>query len=133
MTKGTFPAFQMSMNTFEKLLQHNGIRWFDIVLYNYIRDRAEIIGFYDESHQEYDKETKTISNYKDLYSISISDLQLGKIMCVKGNDDTVKKEISRSLKRLENAGAIERKYMKLNGKDKKEIRFIIPLLEVERG
>jgi DNA-binding Lrp family transcriptional regulator len=54
-------------------------------------------------------------------------------MCVKGNDDTVKKEISRSLKRLENAGVIERKYMKVNSKDNKETRFIIPLLAVKRG
>jgi hypothetical protein len=123
----------MNSDTFEALLQHTGIRWFDIVLYNYIRDRAEDIGFYDESHKEYDKETKTTSSYKDLYSISIPDLQLGKIMCVKGNDDTVKKEISRSLKRLENAGVIERKYMKVNSKDNKETRFIIPLLAVKRG
>jgi hypothetical protein len=103
------------------------------VLYNYIRDRAETIGFYNESHQEYDRETKTTSSYEDLYAIIASDLQLGKIMCVKGNDDTVKKEISRSLKRLENAGAIERKYTKTNSKDTKETRLIIPLIEVKRG
>lgn len=124
--------FNMNVNTFESLLQHTGIRWFDIVLYNYIKDKSKNIGFYDESHQEYDRETKTTSSYKDLYSISIPDLQLGKIMCVKGNDDTVKKEISRSLKRLENAGAIERKYVKVNKKEKRETRLIIPLLEVKR-
>lgn len=130
--KATFPGFMMNRNTFEILLQHTGIRWFDIVLYNYIKDKAETVGFYNESHQEYDRETKTTSNYEDLYALTSSDLQLGKIMCVKGNDDTIKKEISRSLKRLENAGAIQRKHVKVNSKDKKETRFIVPLLEVRR-
>ena len=57
-TNATFPGFMMNCNTFDPLLEHNNIRWFDIVLYNYIKDKAEIYGAYDESHQEYDRETK---------------------------------------------------------------------------
>jgi predicted transcriptional regulator len=60
-----------------------------------------------------------------------SDLQLSKVLRVKGNDDTAKKEISRSLKRLETAGAIKREYVKLQQelvKSNKEVRLIIPLL-----
>lgn len=123
--------FTMNSETFDALLQHNGIRWFDVALYNYIRDRAEVIGFYDECHKEYDRETKTTSNYKDLYALTASDLQLGTVMCVKGNNETVKKEISRSLKRLETAGAIQRKYIK-DG-DTKQQRIIIPLLAVNKN
>ena len=130
--KETHSCFTMNCGTFDKLLEHNNIRWFDIVLYNYIKDRAEITGFYNESHKEYDTETKTTSSYEDLYAVVASDLQLGKILCVKGNDDTIKKEISRSLKRLETAGVIKRKYMKANSKETKETRFIVPLLEVKR-
>ena len=115
--KGTSPGFMMDCNTFDKLLEHNNIRWFDIVLYNYIKDNAETYGAYDESHQEYDKETKTTSKFKDKYGLVMTDLQLSKVLRVKGNDDTAKKEISRSLKRLETAGAIKREYAKMESKD----------------
>lgn len=129
--KATFTEFTMNCDTFDKLLEHNNIRWFDIVLYNYIKDRAETYGLYEESHQEYDRETKTTSRYKDRYGLMASDLQLSKVLRVKGNDDTAKKEISRSLKRLETAGAIKREYVKLQQelvKSNKEVRLIIPLL-----
>ena len=36
--KITFSGFMMNCDTFDKLLEHNNIRWFDIVLYNYIKD-----------------------------------------------------------------------------------------------
>lgn len=129
--KATLMGFTMNCDTFDKLLEHNNIRWFDIVLYNYIKDRAETYGLYEESHQEYDRETKTTSRYKDKYGLMASDLQLSKVLRVKGNDDTAKKEISRSLKRLETAGAIKREYVKLQQelvKNNKEVRLIIPLL-----
>ena len=128
MIKGTFAGFTMNCDTFDKLLEHNNIRWFDIVLYNYIKDRAETYGVYDENHQEYDRETKTTSRFKDKYGLMATDLQLSKVLRVKGNDDTAKKEISRSLKRLETAGAIKREYAKVESKSTKEIRIIIPLL-----
>lgn len=128
MTKGTAPLFIMNCDTFDKLLEHNNIRWFDIVLYNYIKDKAETYGAYDESHQEYDRETKTTSRYKDTYGLIVTDLQLSKVLRVKGNDDTAKKEISRSLKRLETAGAIKREYAKLESKSLKETRFLVPLI-----
>lgn len=126
--KGTAPKFSMHCNTFDKLLEHNNIRWFDIVLYNYIKDKAETYGAYDEAHQEYDRETKTTSRYKDKFGLIITDLQLSKVLRVKGNDDTAKKEISRSLKRLETAGAIKREYIKMESKTVKETRIIVPLL-----
>ena len=126
--KGNTPTFEMNCDTFDKLLEHNNIRWFDIVLYNYIKDKAETYGVYDEAHQEYDRETKTTSRYKDKYGLMVSDLQLSKILRVKGNDDTAKKEISRSLKRLETAGAIKREYVKLESKSVKETRIIIPII-----
>lgn len=121
-------GFEMNCDTFDKLLEHNNIRWFDIVLYNYIKDKAETYGVYDEAHQEYDKETKTTSKYKDKHGLIVTDLQLSKVLRVKGNDDTAKKEISRSLKRLETAGAIKREYIKMGSKSLKEIRFIVPLI-----
>lgn len=127
-TKGTFPGFTMYCYTFDELLEHNNIRWFDIVLYNYIKDKAEIYGAYDEQHQEYDRETKTTSHFKDRYGLVMTDLQLSKVLRVKGNDDTAKKEISRSLKRLETAGAIKREYAKTESKATKETRFLIPLI-----
>ena len=120
--------FMMSDTTFDKLLEHNNIRWFDIVLYNYIVDKAEVFGAYDEAHQEYDRETKTTSRYKDRYGLIITDLQLSKVLRVKGNEDTAKKEISRSLKRLETAGAIKREYIKMESKSVKETRIIIPMI-----
>lgn len=120
--------FYMDYNTFDKLLEHSNIRWFDIVLYNYIKYASEIIGAYDESHVEYDRETKTTSKYKDRFGIIISDLQLSKIMRVKGNESTAKKEISHSLKRLETSGAIKREYIKMNSLDIKTQRLIIPLI-----
>jgi tetratricopeptide (TPR) repeat protein len=126
--KVTAPIFTMNCNTFDKLLEHNNIRWFDIVLYNYIKDKAETYGAYDEAHQEYDRETKTTSRYKDKFGLIITDLQLSKVLRVKGNDDTAKKEISRSLKRLETAGAIKREYIKMESKTVKETRIIVPLL-----
>ena len=126
--KGTFLGFVMNCDTFDKLLEHNNIRWFDIVLYNYIKDKAKTYGAYDESHQEYDKETKTTSKFKDKYGLVITDLQLSKVLRVKGNDDTAKKEISRSLKRLETAGAIKREYAKMESKAIKETRFLVPLI-----
>lgn len=126
--KAGFLGFTMNCDTFDKLLEHNNIRWFDIVLYNYIKDKAETYGVYDEAHQEYDRETKTTSRYKDRYGLIITDLQLSKILRVKGNDDTAKKEISRSLKRLETAGAIKREYVKIESKSVKETRIIVPLL-----
>lgn len=126
--KGTLSGFTMYCDTFDKLLEHNNIRWFDIVLYNYIKDRAETYGVYDEQHQEYDKETKTTSKFKDKFGLVISDLQLSKVLRVKGNDDTAKKEISRSLKRLETAGAIKREYAKTESKTLKETRFLVPLI-----
>ena len=128
MIKAGHPYFMMNCDTFDKLLEHNNIRWFDIVLYNYIKDKAETYGVYDEAHQEYDRETKTTSRYKDRYGLIITDLQLSKILRVKGNDDTAKKEISRSLKRLETAGAIKREYVKIESKSVKETRIIVPLL-----
>ena len=121
-------VFEMNCDTFDKLLEHNNIRWFDIVLYNYIKDKTETYGAYDEAHQEYDRETKTTSRYKDKTGLIITDLQLSKILKVKGNDDTAKKEISRSLKRLELAGAIQREYIKVESKATKESRIIIPLV-----
>lgn len=127
-TKATFSEFTMNCDTFDKLLEHNNIRWFDIVLYNYIKDKAETYGAYDETHQEYDKETKTTSRFKDKYGLIITDLQLSKVLRVKGNDDTAKKEISRSLKRLETAGVIKREYAKVESKSLKETRFLIPLI-----
>ena len=126
--KAGHPSFIMNCDTFDKLLEHNNIRWFDIVLYNYIKDKAETYGAYDEAHQEYDKETKTTSKYKDKYGLIATDLQLSKVLRVKGNDDTAKKEISRSLKRLETAGAIKREYIKTESKTIKETRCIVPLL-----
>ena len=126
--KGNTPTFEMNCDTFDKLLEHNNIRWFDIVLYNYIKDKAEIYGAYDESHQEYDKETKTTSKFKDAYGLIMSDLQLSQILRVKGNADTAKKEISRSLKRLETAGVIKREYVKTESKSLKETRFLVPLV-----
>ena len=126
--KGTAPSFIMNCDTFDKLLEHNNIRWFDIVLYNYIKDKAEIYGAYDEQHQEYDRETKTTSRFKDKYGLVMTDLQLSKVLRVKGNDDTVKKEISRSLKRLETAGAIKREYVKTESKTTRETRFLVPLI-----
>lgn len=126
--KGTSPMFTMYCYTFDQLLEHNNIRWFDIVLYNYIKDKAEIYGAYDESHQEYDRETKTTSKFKDAYGLIMNDLQLSQILRVKGNADTAKKEISRSLKRLETAGVIKREYVKMERKTVKETRIIIPLL-----
>lgn len=127
MITGKF-TFAMDCGTFDKLLEHNNIRWFDIVLYNYIKDTAKIYGAYDESHQEYDKETKTTSKYKDKYGLIATDLQLSKVLRVKGNDDTAKKEISRSLKRLETTGAIERVYITTNTESVKQTRLIIPLI-----
>ena len=127
-TKGTFPGFTMYCYTFDELLKHNNIRWFDIVLYNYIKDKAEIYGAYDEQHQEYDRETKTTSHFKDRYGLVMTDLQLSKVLKVKGSDDTAKKEISRSLKRLETAGAIKREYAKTESKTTKETRFLVPLV-----
>lgn len=127
-TKATFTEFTMNCDTFDKLLEHNNIRWFDIVLYNYIKDKAETYGAYDETHQEYDRETKTTSRFKDKYGLIITDLQLSKVLRVKGNDDTAKKEISRSLKRLETAGVIKREYAKVESKSLKETRFLIPLI-----
>lgn len=127
-TKAGFLGFTMNCDTFDKLLSHNNIRWFDIVLYNYIKDKAETYGVYDESHQEYDKETKTTSRYKDRYGLIATDLQLSKVLRVKGNEDTAKKEISRSLKRLEIAGAIKREYAKMESKAVKETRFLVPLI-----
>ena len=126
--KGTSPMFTMYCYTFDQLLEHNNIRWFDIVLYNYIKDKAEVYGAYDESHQEYDRETKTTSCFKDKYGLVMTDLLLSKVLRVKGNDDTAKKEISRSLKRLETAGAIKREYVKTESKSTKETRFLIPLI-----
>ena len=126
--KGTAPSFIMNCDTFDKLLEHNNIRWFDIVLYNYIKDKAEIYGAYDEQHQEYDRETKTTSRFKDKYGLVMTDLQLSKVLRVKGNDDTVKKEISRSLYRLETAGAIKREYVKTESKTTRETRFLVPLI-----
>ena len=126
--KGTFSGFTMYCDTFDKLLEHNNIRWFDIVLYNYIKDRAETYGVYDEQHQEYDRETKTTSKFKDKFGLVMSDLQLSKVLRVKGNNDTAKKEISRSLKRLETAGAIKREYAKTESKALKEMRFLVPLI-----
>jgi hypothetical protein len=126
--KVTQMTFKMRDNTFDKLLEHNNIRWFDIVLYNYIVDKAGIFGVYDENHLEYDKETKTTSKYKDMFGLIMTDLQLSKVMRVKGNDDTAKKEISRSLKRLETAGVIKREYVKAESKSTKENRLIVPLL-----
>ena len=126
--KITFSGFMMDYDTFDKLLAHNNIRWFDIVLYNYIKNKSETYGIYDECHQEYDRETKTTSRYEDKYGLIVTDLQLSKVLRVKGNDDTAKKEISRSLKRLETAGAIKREYVKLESKAVKETRLIIPLL-----
>ena len=126
--KATFPGFMMNCDTFDKLLEHNNIRWFDIVLYNYIKDKAETYGAYDEQHQEYDRETKTTSRFKDKYGLVMTDLQLSKVLRVKGNEDTAKKEISHSLKRLETAGAIKREYAKTESKATKETRFIVPLL-----
>ena len=126
--KGTLSGFTMDCDTFDKLLEHNNIRWFDIVLYNYIKDRAETYGVYDDQHQEYDKETKTTSRFKDKFGLVMSDLQLSKVLRVKGNDDTAKKEISRSLKRLETAGAIKREYAKTESKALKEMRFLVPLI-----
>lgn len=131
--KANAPMFTMYCDTFDKLLEHNNIRWFDVVLYNYIKDKAETYGAYDEQHQEYDRETKTTSRFKDKYGLVMTDLQLSKVLRVKGNDDTAKKEISRSLKRLETAGAIKREYAKMESKAIKETRFLIPLLEVKRG
>ena len=127
-TKAGFPGFTMNCDTFDKLLEHNNIRWFDIVLYNYIKDKAETYGVYDEAHQEYDRETKTTSRYKDKHGLIVTDLQLSKVLRVKGNDDTAKKEISRSLKRLETAGAIKREYVKMESKSVKETRIIIPII-----
>jgi hypothetical protein len=126
--KATHPGFIMDCSTFNKLLEHNNIRWFDIVLYNYIKDKAETYGVYDEQHQEYDRETKTTSRFKDKYGLITTDLQLSKVLQVKGNDDTAKKEISRSLKRLEIAEAIKREYIKMESKTIKETRIIIPLI-----
>ena len=123
--------FMMDYHTFDKLLENNNIRWFDIVLYNYIKDRSEIFGAYDESHQEYDRETKTTSRYKNHYGLLMTDLQLSKIMRVKGNEDTAKKEISRSLKRLETCGAIQRAYIQCENKLNKQQRIIVPLLCVK--
>ena len=128
MIKAGHPYFMMYCDTFDKLLEHNNIRWFDIVLYNYIKDRAETYGVYDDQHQEYDKETKTTSRFKDKFGLVMSDLQLSKVLRVKGNDDTAKKEISRSLKRLETAGAIKREYAKTESKALKEMRFLVPLI-----
>ena len=127
-SKSGFIGFIMNCETFDKLLEHNNIRWFDIVLYNYIKDKAETYGAYDEQHQEYDRETKTTSRFKDKYGLMMTDLQLSKVLRVKGNDDTAKKEISRSLKRLETAGAIKREYIKMESKTVKETRCIVPLL-----
>ena len=118
----------MNCDTFEPLLQNNNIRWFDIVLYNYIKSKTEVIGVYDEGHKEYDRETKTTSNYKDVIGFIGNDLQMSKVLQVKGNDDTAKKEISRSLCRLEKAGAIERSYIKMSSKEVKSQRIIIPLI-----
>lgn len=126
--KATFSGFTMNCDTFDKLLEHNNIRWFDIVLYNYIKDKAEYYGVYDECHQEYDKETKTTSRYKDKYGLIMTDLQLSKVLRVKGNDDTAKKEISRSLKRLETAGALKREYIKTESIATKGTRMIVPLI-----
>ena len=126
--KATFLGFTMNCDTFDKLLEHSNIRWFDIVLYNYIKDKAETYGAYDEGHQEYDRETKTTSCFKDKYGLVMTDLQLSKVLRVKGNDDTAKKEISRSLKRLETAGAIKREYAKTESKTTKETRFLVPLI-----
>ena len=128
MIKAGHPYFTMNCDTFDKLLEHNNIRWFDIVLYNYIKDKAEIYGAYDEAHHEYDKETKTTSRFKDKFGLVISDLQLSKVLRVKGNDDTAKKEISRSLKRLETAGVLKREYAKTESKALKETRFLVPLV-----
>lgn len=128
MIKAGHPYFMMDCDTFDKLLEHNNIRWFDIVLYNYIKDKAEIYGAYDEAHQEYDKETKTTSRFKDKFGLVMSDLQLSKVLRVKGNDDTAKKEISRSLKRLETAGVLKREYAKTESKALKETRFLVPLI-----
>ena len=97
-------------------------------MYNYIKDRAETYGIYNEAHQEYDRETKTTSHFQDKYGLMATDLQLSKVLRVKGNDDTAKKEISRSLKRLETAGAIKREYVKVESKTVKETRLIVPLL-----
>lgn len=121
-------AFEMNCDTFDKLLEHNNIRWFDIVLYNYIKDKAELYGAYDEAHQEYDRETKTTSHFKDKYGLVVTDLQLSKVLRVKGNEDTAKKEISRSLKRLETAGVLKREYAKTESKATKETRFLVPLI-----
>lgn len=127
-TKNSHLAFEMNCDTFDKLLEHNNIRWFDIVLYNYIKDKAEFYGAYDETYQEYDRETKTTSHFKDKYGLVITDLQLSRILRVKGNEDTAKKEISRSLKRLETAGVLKREYAKTESKALKETRFLIPLI-----
>ena len=127
MITGKF-TFTMDCGTFDKLLANNNIRWFDIVLYNYIKDKAETYGAYDEAHKEYDRETKTTSPYKDKHGLIMTDLQLSKVLQVKGNEDTAKKEISRSLKRLETAGAIIREYIKQESNSSKSVRIIVPLI-----
>ena len=71
---------------------------------------------------------KTTSRFKDRFGLAVTDLQLSKVLRVKGNDDTAKKEISRSLKRLETAGAIKREYIQTDSSGLKKTRFIIPLL-----
>lgn len=122
-------SFTMNCDTFEPLLKNNNIRWFDIVLYNYIKSKTETIGVYCEDHKEYDKETKTTSNYKDVTGFISTDLQMSKVLQVKGSEDTAKKEISKSLGRLEKSGAIKREYIKMNRKElTKQTRIIVPLV-----
>lgn len=99
--------FKIDTSTFEYCLSKH-LRWFDIAVYNYLADKQEIIGVYDENIKTLDKETKTYSHLKDIKGTIITNLNLGKLFCVKGSSDTVDKEINHCLKRLENAGLIKR-------------------------
>ena len=99
--------FTVNEKYFDKML-NDGLRWFDIVMYNYLKSREEIIGIRNDNKVIFDKETKTFSYYEDIKGVTIINQNIGKIFCVKGNYNTVNKEINTSLQRLEKRGYIKR-------------------------
>lgn len=121
--------FKVNENTFDTMLKDN-LRWFDIVVYNFLVDKQETIGIYDENIKTYDKETKSYSHYRDIKGVNISNLALGKIFCIKGMDNTIGKEINHCLSRLEKRGYISKIYVNnemktINNAGKNKHRIII--------
>lgn len=125
--------FLINEKYFDKML-NDGLRWFDIVMYNYLKSREEIIGIKSDN-KTLDKETKTFSYYEDIKGVTITNQNIGKIFCVKGNYNTVNKEINTSLQKLEKRGYIKRisvdKEGKITEKKTRENRRIIKVNNIE--